>query len=75
MPEQEEKAAKKEAATYHVDRLTAEAEARFGVAPHVAAGAFSGLRKQNLTLDEGKAAIEKFAKKPVEVDNPIGEEG
>lgn len=78
MPEQEEKAkaeGKAETPTYHVDRLTAEAQDRFGVPSHLAAGAFSGLRKQNLTLDEAKASIEKFAKHVVEVDNPIGEEG
>lgn len=68
-------AGKKEAApTYHVDRLTAEAWDRFGVEPHVAAGAFAGLRKQNLTLDEAEAAIKEWLKQPVEVDNAIDEE-
>lgn len=78
MPEQDEKAkaeGKAETPTYAVDRLTAEAQDRFGVPSHVAAGAFSGQRKKNFTLDEAKQLIEKFAKHVVEVDNPIGEEG
>lgn len=66
---------KAEAPTYHVDRLIPEAWDRFGVEPHVAAGAFSTLRKQNLTLDEGEAAIKRWLKQPVEVDNAPGEEG
>lgn len=62
-------AAKEETPTYHVDRLTAEAEDRFDVPAHVAAGAFAGQRKQNLTLDQAQKLIDDWQKRPVEVDN------
>lgn len=60
--------------TYHVDRLQAEAFERFGVAPHVVAGALSGGRKQNYTLDEAQGLIDRWLKRRVEVDNPIGQQ-
>lgn len=59
-----------EAPTYHVDRLTAEAGDRFGVAPHIAAGAFSGSRKKNLTIDEAERLIKDWLKQPAETDDP-----
>lgn len=58
--------------TYPVERLIAEADDRFDVAPNVAAGAFHGLRKKHLTVAEGKKAIDDFLQRPVEEDNPIG---
>jgi hypothetical protein len=66
---QDDSAKKAEAPTYHVDRLIPESWDRFGVESHVAAGAFSTLSKKNLTVDEGKAAIDKWLKRPVETDN------
>lgn len=57
--------------TYHVDRLVAEAGDRFGVPPHVAAGAFSGQSRKNLTLDQADKIIKKWVDTEVEVDNPI----
>lgn len=67
-------ASKTEAPTYHVDRLLAESWDRFGVEAHVVAGALAAQssRKQNFTEDEVKSAVEKWLKKPVETDNPIG---
>lgn len=64
-------AAKEEAPTYHVDRLIAEADDRLGVPPHVAAGAFASIRKQNLTVDEAKKTVTDWLKRPVEVDNDL----
>lgn len=64
-------AAKEEAPTYHVDRLIAEADDRLGVPGHVAAGAFTSLRKQNLTIAEAKKAVDDWLKRPVEVDNDL----
>jgi hypothetical protein len=65
---------------YAPERLIAEAEARFGVAPHVAAGAFAASESETLSLDEAKGLIADFQKQEVAVDNPIpseteGEEG
>jgi hypothetical protein len=64
-------AQEEEQPTYHVDRLIPEADERFGVGPHVAAGAFSLESKKNFTLDEAKELIRKYEKRTVESDNQI----
>jgi hypothetical protein len=64
-------APKEEAQTYEADRLIAEAEPRFGVAPHVAAGAFEATQRKTHTIDQAKKLIADFQKQEVEVDNPI----
>lgn len=66
-------AAKEEASgeTYPVDRLILESDDRFGVPSHVAAGAFSGSPKEELTIAEGEKLIADYSKHEVEVDNPI----
>ena len=62
---------KEEPETYEAERLIDEAEPRFGVAPHVAAGAFESSRRKTHTLDQAKKLIADFQKAEVEVDNPI----
>ena len=54
---------------FSVERLIAESADFFGHPPHVAAGAFHD-GKQNYTLDEAKARVDKFLKQPVEQDDP-----
>lgn len=65
---------------YAPERLIDEAEPRFGVAPHVAAGAFAASESETLSLDEAQKLIDDFQTQEVAVDNPIpsqteGEEG
>ena len=67
------RAAKEEAPTYHVDRLTSESFDFLGVAPHVAAGAFAGQRKQNFTTAEAQGLVDKWLKTPVDVDPATAE--
>ena len=63
--------AREEPETYAAERLIAEAEPRFGVGPHVAAGAFETSKRKTHTLDQAKKLIADFQKTEVEVDNPL----
>lgn len=52
--------------TYSLDRLQREADAFLGVPSHVAAGAFYGVDKEELTVDEAKALVAEFGKRKVD---------
>lgn len=47
------------------DRLIAESYAYFGQAPHVVAGAISGISRKKLTLKEVESAVKAFLKQEV----------
>jgi len=65
---------------YAPQRLIDEASARFGVGPHVAAGAFAESDAETLTIADAQGLIDVFLPREIVRDNPIqhqpeGEEG
>lgn len=56
-----------EAEEFPVERLVQESQDFLGVPRHVAAGALSGVNKQNLTVEEADAAVKTFLKAEVSV--------
>lgn len=55
--------------TYDRERLLSESDAFLGVPPHVLAGALAlEPNKKNFSLDDAKSLVEKWQKRPVEVE-------
>lgn len=54
-----------DALEFPVERLISEGGPLLGHEPHVVAGALSGVNRKNLTIEEGKAAVSAWLKKPV----------
>jgi hypothetical protein len=65
MAESETKTGSAAEKTYSLDRLVAEASAFLGVTSHVARGAFHGVKKKELTVDEASKLVKDYRARKV----------